>query len=58
MIRSNGEGIYTAKININESEMDQSNLLKKWEDLIINLDQEHWKVKIKTRNTCERAYEN
>ena len=55
MIRSNGEGIYIAKIIINESEMDQSNLLKKWEDLIINLDQEHWKVKIKTRNTCERA---
>ena len=40
-IRSFGDNIYTWKINIDEAEIDQSNLLKIYYKLIINLDLEH-----------------
>ena len=48
-IRSFGDNIHTGKINIDEAEIDQSNLLKIYYKLIINLDLEHQKVKIKKR---------
>ena len=48
-IRSFGDNIYTGKINIDEAEIDQSNLLKIYYKLIINLDLEHQKVNIKKR---------
>ena len=38
--RSFGESIYTGKINIDKPEMDQINLLEKWKNLIIDLEQE------------------
>ena len=40
-IRSFGDNIYTWKINIDQAEIDQSNLLKIYYKLIINLDLEH-----------------
>ena len=43
------ENVYTGKINIDEAEMDQSILLKIWQNSIANLDQEQWKVEIKKR---------
>ena len=43
MIRSFCESIYTGKITIDETEIDQSNLL---ENLIINLDQQTKKVRL------------
>ena len=48
-IRSFGDKIYTSNINIDEAEMDESSLLKISQNLIINLDQEQQKVKIKKR---------
>ena len=47
MIRSFGKSIYAGKTNIDEAETNQSNLLKIWWNLMIHLDQEHQKVKIK-----------
>ena len=38
--RSFGESIYTGKTNIDKPEMDQINLLEKWKNLIIDLEQE------------------
>ena len=48
-IRSFGDKIYTSNINIDDAEMDESSLLKISQNLIINLDQEQQKVKIKKR---------
>ena len=46
MTRRFGESIHAGKINIDEAEMDPSNLLKMCENLMIDLDQEHQNVKI------------
>ena len=37
--RSFGKSIYSGKINIDKPEMDQINLLEKWKNLIIDLEQ-------------------
>ena len=52
-IRSFGETIYIGKISTDKAEMDQSNLLRNFKELLINLDQEHKKVKMKKRNTFQ-----
>ena len=52
-IRSFGDNIYAGKINIDKTEMDQSNLLEIWQNLMINLDQDQNKVRTKKINTYE-----
>ena len=48
-----GDNIYAGKINIDKTEMDQSNLLEIWQNLMINLDQDQNKVRTKKINTYE-----
>ena len=47
LLSSFGESIYTHKANIVEAEEDQSNLLKIWSNIMINLDQDQKKARIK-----------
>ena len=48
-IRSFGDSVYTGKINIDESDLDQSNLLENMIKLIINLNQNQKKVRLKNK---------
>ena len=55
-LRSFGENTYSSKINIDEAEIDQAIYYKIQQNLILNLDQEQQKLKIKKQNTDGNAY--
>ena len=55
-LRSFGENTYSSKINIDEAEIDQAIYYKIQQNLILNLDQEQQKLKIKKQNTYGSAY--
>ena len=54
-IRSFGDNIYTAKINIDEVEMDQTNLLKNCEEFSVKSRLRTIEDRNKKRNTFESA---
>ena len=55
-LRSFGENTYSSKINVDEAEIDQAIYYKIQQNLILNLDQEQQKLKIKKQNTYGSAY--
>ena len=54
-IRTFGDNIYTAKINIDGSEMDQTNLSKNWEEFSVKSRLRTIKDRNKKRNAFESA---
>ena len=56
MIQSFGESIYSGKINIDEAEIDQSNLLKNLVEFNNKSRPRNIEGKDKKRDTCESAY--